>query len=300
MITPEPLVIQGEVEATEIRVSAKISGRVDGIYVKEGDTVKESQLLITIESPELEAKLEQANAAKTAAAAQKDKAENGTRREKIVSARNLWLKAQAAEHLANKTYQRIETLYTEGVLPAQKKDEAQAGFIAAQSATRSAKAGYDMAVQGARDEDKTAARALMDKAQGAVEEVESYLKETRLKAPVEGEIACILPERGELITPGFPLVTIIDLDDVWVTFNLKETLLADIRMGSQITARIPALGNKEISLEIIYIKALGEYATWHATKASGDFDLKTFEVRGLPVTKSQGLRPGMSAIVNWN
>ena len=179
-------------------------------------------------------------------------------------------------------------------------DEAQAHYIAAQRTTESAKAGYDMATQGARQEDKTTAEAMMNQAEGAVAEVEAYLKEMQLKAPLKGEVASIVPTVGELITPGFPIVNLVDLEDVWVTFNLREDLLSDIRMGSVITAKFPALSNREIKLKINYINALGQYATWHATKASGDFDLKTFEIRGIPMEKVEGLRPGMSALVTWN
>lgn len=300
IISPEPLIIQGEVEAAQIRVSTKIAGRVESLHVKEGDSVKKGQLLVTIASPEIEAKLKQAKAAKEAATAQKVKADKGTRKEKIISVQNMWLKAKAAENLAEKTYKRVENLYRDGVLPAQKMDEASAQYLASQRTSEAAKATYDMASKGARQEDKMTAKAMMHKAEGAVAEVEAYLKETLLKAPLKSEVASIIPKVGELITPGFPIVNLVDLDDVWVTFNLREDLLSDIRMGSVITAKFPALNNREIKLKINYITALGQYATWHATKASGDFDLKTFEIRATPLEKIAGFRPGMSALVTWD
>lgn len=299
IISPEPLIVQGEVEASQIRVSSKIAGRVEALHVQEGAGVDKGQLLVTIESPEIEAKLKQAKAAKKAAAAQKTKADRGTRKEKIISARNMWQKARAAEELAEKTFNRVADLYQNGVLPAQKMDESRAVYIAAERSTEAAKALYDMAVRGARQEDKTSAEAMMNKAEGAVDEVEAYLKETKLKAPLKSEVAGIVPGVGELVTPGFPIVTLVDLNDVWVTFNLREDLLSDIRMGSFVRAKFPALNNREIKLKINYITALGQYATWHATKASGDFDLKTFEVRARPMRKIAGLRPGMSALVVW-
>jgi len=300
IISPEPLIIQGEVEAAQIRVSSKIAGRVETLHIKEGNSVEKGQLLVSIESPEIDAKLKQAKAAKRAATAQKTKADKGTRKEKIISVRNMWLKTKAAEDLAEKTFKRVKNLHEDGVLPAQKMDEAKAQYIAAQRTREAAKANFDMATRGARQEDKTAAEAMMNKAEGAVAEVEAYLKETQLSAPLNSEVANIVPKVGELITPGFPIVTLVDLKDVWVTFNLREDLLSDIRMGSVITAKFPALGNREIKLKINYITALGQYATWHATKASGDFDLKTFEIRGIPMEKVEGLRPGMSALVTWN
>ncbi|MCP3872142.1 MAG: biotin/lipoyl-binding protein [Desulfobacteraceae bacterium] len=300
IISPEPLIIQGEVEAAQIRVSSKIAGRVETLHIKEGNSVEKGQLLVSIESPEIDAKLKQAKAAKRAATAQKTKADKGTRKEKIISVRNMWLKAKAAEDLAEKTFKRVKNLHEDGVLPAQKMDEAKAQYISAQRTREAAKANFDMATRGARQEDKTAAEAMMNKAEGAVAEVEAYLKETQLSAPLKSEVANIVPKVGELITPGFPIVTLVDLEDIWVTFNLREDLLSDIRMGSVITAKFPALGNREIKLKINYITALGQYATWHATKASGDFDLKTFEIRGILMEKIEGLRPGMSALVAWN
>ncbi len=300
IISPEPLIVQGEVEATQIRVSAKIAGRVERLYVKEGNLVEKGQLLVSIESPEIDAKLKQAKAVEKAATAQKTKADKGARKEEIISAKNMWLKAKAGEELAQKTHKRVESLYEDGVLPAQQMDEAQAQSIAAQRTTEAAKAVYDMAIQGARQEDKTTAKAIMNQAEGAVAEVEAYLKEMQLFAPLKSEVASIIPTVGELITPGFPIINLVDLEDVWVTFNLREDFLSDIRMGSVITAKFPALDNREIKLKINYITALGQYATRHATKASGDFDLKTFEIRGIPMEKVEGLRPGMSALVTWN
>jgi len=300
IISPEPLIIQGEVEATQVSVSSKIAGRIEALHVKEGNSIQKGQLLVTIESPEIQAKLRQAKAGEKAATAQKEKADKGARKETIQSARNMWLKARAAEDLAEKTYKRVENLHKEGVLSAQKMDEANAQRIVASETTQAAKASYDMAIKGARQEDKTTAEAMMNKAEGAVAEVEAYLEETHLKSPLQSEVASIIPNIGELVSPGFPIIRLVDLNDVWVTFNLREDLLSDIKMGSIITAKFPALNNKEIKLKINYITALGQYATWHATKASGDFDLKTFEIRGIPITKVTGLRPGMSALVHWD
>ena len=299
LIKPEPILLQGEVEATQVRVSAKIAGRIKSFHVKEGATVSKGNLLTSLESPELDAKLRQAKAVKKAALAQKEKAETGSRVEQITSAENMWRKAKAAEELAAKTYERVKNLNAEGVLPSQKLDEAKAKYEAAKRTTEAAKATYEMAAKGAREEDKQAARAMMDKAEAAVTEVEAYLKETRLKAPIDGEISSIVPKVGELITPGFPIITVVDLNDVWVTFNLKEDLLAKIKMGTILEATFPALGNEKVYLKVNYINALGQYATWHATKTSGDFDMKTFEIRAVPVSDTKGLIPGMTALVEW-
>ena len=297
---PSPLVVQGEVEATQIKVSAKIAGRIDRLHVKEGDTVTEGQVLVSIDTPEIRAKLTQAMAAQRAATAQQEKAQKGERKENIQAAYNTWMKAQAASELAVKTFERISKLHGEGVLPAQKKDEAEAQMKAAIETEKAAHATYEMATTGARQEDKDAARALVDQATGAVSEVKSYLNETSLKAPAGGEVSSIIAQEGELISPGFPIVNIVDLSDMWITFNLREDIMAAIRMGDTIEARFPALGDRTVKLKVTYINALGTYAIWNATKTSGDFDMKTFEVRARPVTPPEGLRPGMTALVNWD
>ncbi len=300
MLRPPHLIIQGEVEATQVKVSSKISGHIQTIEIKRGDSVTRGQLLVTIDSPEIRAKLRQAQAAERGAQAQLEKAQSGARTEEVESARVLWLKAKSAADLAEKTYERIRKLHDEGVVPTQKLDEATANREAAKRTAEAAKAGYDMALAGTRTEDKTTATALVSQATGAVSEVQAYLDDTLLAAPINGEVIDIIAEQGELVGPGFPIITIVDLTDIWVTFNLREDLLADIRMGDVFTATIPGLGNQKVALKINVINPLGEFATWTATKTSGDFDLKTFEVRAAPVEHVAGLRPGMSALVDWS
>jgi len=297
---PTPLIVQGEVEATQIKVASKVPGRIDSLYVKEGQKVHKGQLLVKLESPVIQAKLRQAKAARNAARAQKSKAYSGTRKETIRSAWNVWQKARAAAKLAGKTYERVSRLHSDGVVPAQKLDEAEAQKEAATQTEKAARAVYDMAKAGARDEDKLSAMALVDKASGAVSEVIAYMNETMLTAPIRGEISSVIAERGELIGAGYPVVSIIDLEDIWVTFNLREDMLADVKMGDVFLASFPALGNKSVKLKVYYITALGSFATWHATKTSGDFDMKTFEIRAVPVEKIEGLRPGMTAVVDWS
>lgn len=300
MLIPPPLIVQGQVEATEVKVASKIAGRIKQIHVKEGQPVRAGEILITLGSPEIKAKYRQARAAEQVARANQKKAYRGTRREQIQSAKNVWLKAKAASDLARKTYNRINSLYSEGVVPAQKRDEAEAKKQAAEMTERAAKATYSMALAGARTEDKAMATAMTAKAAGAVSEVQAYLDETSLTAPLNSEVSDITSQLGELVSPGYPVVKLVDLSDIWVTFNLREDLLADIRMGDVITAKFPALKDREIKLKVNYIAVEGDFATWRATQTSGDFDMKTFEVRAVPLKKVQGLRPGMSALVDWD
>ncbi len=297
---PKPFEVQGEVDATQVKVASKLTGRVDSIAVRKGEKVEKGQLLFIIHSPEVEAKLEQARAALEAAEAQNQKAIIGAQREDIEAAYNSWLKAEAAAELAEKTFRRIEKLYQDGVVPAQKRDEAETQYKVARQTAQAAKALYDKALKGTRPEDKQTAKAMVHKANATISEVEAYLTETRIYAPIAGEVSNIIAEKGEIVTAGYPVLTLADLNDSWISFNLREDLLADIRQGSPLKAFIPALGNQEIQLKITYINALGNFATWNATKTSGDFDLKTFEVHARPLKKVEGLRPGMSALVDWN
>ncbi|MEI6277673.1 MAG: efflux RND transporter periplasmic adaptor subunit [Prolixibacteraceae bacterium] len=297
---PVPLEIQGEVEATQIKVASKLIGRIDSLGVKKGDEISPGMLLFTLSSPELEAKYNQASAVRLAAGAQLDKAYNGAQKEDIQAAFNNWQTAFAASEYARKTFSRIQNLYRDGVIPEQQKDEMETKMKAAVEMEKAARSLYDKARNGARYEDKDAAGAMVLQAEGVMSEVSSYLNERRITAPVKGEVANVLAERGELIPAGYPVVTLVDLSDVWVTFNLREDLLAAIKKGSIIPARFPALGMNEVALRVTFISVLGDFATWNATKTRGDFDLKTFEVQAVPADKIEGLRPGMSAIVNWD
>lgn len=296
---PKPLEIQGEVDATQVKVASKLVGRMDSLAVHKGDVVKKGQLLFILKSPEVEAKLEQAHAALKGAEAQNSKARTGAQVEDIQAAYNTYLKAKAAYELAEKTYTRVNNLYKEGVLAAQKRDEAETNLKVSLETANAAKAIWEKARNGTRSEDKAAAQSLVARARGAIDEVQAYMNETRIYSPADGEVANIIVETGELVPAGYPVVTLVKLDDSWVTFNLREDLLASVQKGNVIHARFPALGGKELPLQITYINALGSFATWNATKTSGDFDMKTFEVHAKPVEKADGLRPGMSALVDW-
>ena len=297
---PIPLEVQGEVVATQVKVASKIIGRIDSLLVRKGDDINSGVLLFTISSPELDAKYLQASAVRKAAGAQKEKADNGAQKEDIQAAFNSWQTALAASEFAKKTFQRVDNLFKSGVVAEQQKDEAETRMKAAVETEKAAGSLYGKAKKGARYEDKASAGALVMQADGVLTEVNSYLSETRIFAPIKGEIANIIAERGELVAAGYPVITIVDLNDVWITFNLREDLLSAIRKGSTFKARFPALGMKEVLLKVNYINALGEFATWNATKTSGDFDMKTFEVHAVPADKMDGLRPGMSALVNWD
>ena len=294
VLRPEPLMWQGEVEANEVRVSGKLPGRIERFLVEEGQYVNKGDTLVLLDSPEIEAKLQQVTAVEEAAFAQKQKAMTGARKQQIEAAYEQWQRAEAGSDIAKKTFDRVSNLYDKGVLPAQKRDEADANYKAAVALARAAKSQYDLALSGAQKEDKEAALALLNQAKGAVNEVEAYMKETCLRAPISGEISDIFPKQGELVGTGAPIMNVLDLTDTWVIFNIREDMLAGIKQGQIFNAIVPALGNKTIELKITRIKPLGNYATWKATKVSGDFDLKSFEIKAKPIAPVEGLRPGMS------
>lgn len=293
---PEPVIIQGEADASEIRISGKVPGRIQQFMAEEGTQVKAGDTLVVIDSPELSAKLEQANAAENAAQAQNKKAMKGARKEQILGTYEMWQKALVGVDIAKKSFDRVQHLYDKGVIPAQKRDEAEAQYKAAVATANGAKSQYDMARNGAESEDKEAALALVDRAKGAVNEVKSYLKEIILTSPIDGEVTEIYPKRGELVGTGAPIMSIVDMNDIWFTFNVREDLLGELKMGKTFKVKVPALNNQVIDVKVNYIKALASYATWKATKTSGQFDVKTFEVRARPVSKVADLRPGMTAL----
>lgn len=292
----EPEIIQGYVEVSEYRVSSKVPGRVLELRVKEGDYVNVGDTLAIIDAPDVKAKLTQAESAESAASAMDQMANNGARREHINGAYALLQQAKAGLEIAQKSYNRVQRLYDEGVMSAQKRDEAFANYKAIEAQVKAAQSQYDMAVNGARREEKMAAAAQVNRAKGAVQEVNSYISETMQIAQKAGEVSDVYPKEGELIGTGSPIMSVSLLDDMWGTFNVREDQLNGMRIGSVITAYAPAF-KKDIKMKVYYIKDQGSYATWKATKANGQYDLKTFEVKARPVTKVEGLRPGMSLVL---
>ena len=292
----DPDVIQGQVEVTEYRVSSKVPGRILELRVKEGDYVKAGDTLAIIDAPEVRAKMEQAQGAESAAAALEMKARNGAREEQIRGAYSVLQQAKAGLEIAEKSYQRVQRLFDEGVMSAQKRDEAYANYKAMEAQVKAAQSQYDMAVNGARREDKLAAAAQVDRAKGAVNEVNSYISETVQIAQKEGEVSDIYPKVGELVGTGSPIMSISVMDDMWGTFNVREDQLNGMQVGTEFTVFVPAF-NKSIKMKVYYLKDQGSYAVWKATKANGQYDLKTFEVKARPVEKIEGLRPGMSLII---
>ena len=296
-IDRDPDMIQGQVEVSEYRVSSKVPGRILELRVKEGDYVKAGDTLAILDAPEVRAKMEQAQSAQSAAAALELKAQNGARKEQIQGAFSVLQQAKAGFEIAEKSYNRVQRLFDEGVMSAQKRDEAFASYKAMEAQMKAAQSQYDMAVNGARMEDKMAASAQVGRAKGAVQEVNSYIHETVQIAQKEGEVTDIYPKVGELVGTGSPIMSIAMMDDMWGTFNVREDQLNGMQVGTEFMAFVPAF-NKEVKMKVYHLKDQGSFAVWKATKANGQYDLKTFEVKARPVEKLDGLRPGMSLVIN--
>ena len=292
----DPEIIQGQVEVTEYRVSSKVPGRILELRVKEGDYVKVGDTLAILDAPEVRAKMEQAQSAESAAAALELKAQNGARKEQIQGAFSVLQQAKAGLEIAEKSYNRVQRLYDEGVMSAQKRDEAYANYKAMEAQCKAAQSQYDMAKNGARMEDKLAASAQVGRARGAVQEVNSYIHETVQIAQMEGEVSDVYPKVGELVGTGSPIMSIAVMQDMWGTFNVREDQLNGMQVGTEFDAFVPAF-DKTVKMKVYYLKDQGSYAVWKATKANGQYDLKTFEVKARPVEKLEGLRPGMSLII---
>ena len=292
----QPEIIQGEVEVSEYRVSSKVPGRILEIRVKEGDFVRAGDTLAILDAPEIRAKMEQARSAENAASAMSDMAQRGARREQVAGAFQLWQQAKAGLDIAEKSYQRVQRLFDSGVMSQQKRDEAYANYKAMEAQCKAAKSQYDMAVNGARNEEKRAAQAQVGRARGAVNEVRSYIHETVQTAQIDGEVSAIYPKVGELVGTGSPIMSISVMNDLWGVFNVREDQLNGMKTGTEFTAYSPAF-KKEIKMKVFYMKDQGSFAVWKATKANGQYDLKTFEVKARPVEKFDGLRPGMSLII---
>lgn len=288
---------QGQMEAKEVDIAPKLAARISQVHVREGQKIQPGDLLIEMDSPEVQAKLAQAQAAKEAAQAVADKAGNGARPEEVQMARLNWERAQAAANLAHTSYTRVQSLFAQGLVSAQKRDEAQTNWKASAAQASAAKAQYDMAAQGARKEDKSAAQAQVRQVDGVIAEAKAAEAETQLRSPVGGEVANVLAKVGELSPQGVAVVTVVDLQDQWVVLNVREDQMQRFAVGQRFTGKLPALGSQSAEFAVYYVGVLPDFATWRTTRGSQGFDARTFEVRARPAQPIEGARPGMSVLV---
>jgi HlyD family secretion protein len=299
LVRPQPLLVQGEVDATRFDIAARVDGRVAEVPVLRGQNVDAGAVLVRIDNPETIAKNEQALAAKIVAEAQLANIHAGTRAEVIAAKKAALERAEAALVLAQKTYDRVSQLAEHGNAPIARLDQATDGLHEAQRAVDQAKSAYEQAVNGYTKEEREIAAANVKKAIADIAAVQSIIDQMVVYAPVASQVYQRNIEPGEYVSPGVPLVTLIDLDDMWIHFDLREDLVKSLKVGDRFDVRIPALADRRITIEVKLIATKGEYASWRATRATGDFDLRTFSIRAYPVEKVTELRPGMSAYLDW-
>ena len=297
-VRPQKEVISGEADASEYRVSNMVPGHIDTLYVREGDYVRRGDTLAHVGSKQVDAKMIQAQAARNAANAQNHKALTGARTQQVQMAYQVWQKAKAAEEVYRKSYERIKGLKEKGVVSAQQYDEVEAKYKVAQADCAAAEQQYLLVKEGAQREDKAAAAALVDRAGGAVAEVQSYLDDSYLTAPCNGEVVEVFAKTGDLLGTGSPMMSILDPKDQWFTFAVREDLLQGITTGKHIFVKVPALGDDTYECTVTRVQAMASYATWRATKINGQYDVKSFDVKAVPVDPIPGLKPGMTAIIS--
>ena len=299
LVRPEPLLVQGEAESTRIDIAARVSGRLEKIAVARGQNVATGATLLVIDNPELVAELHQAEAEKTVADAELERIKVGTRAEIIAQRKAEIDRATADLTLAQQTYNRTQQLAARQFAPQSKLDEDADALTLAQRRLDQAKLAHDEAVRGFTAEEHQIAEANVGKAAAKVDTIKALVDQLTITAPVASQVYQIPVEEGEVVTPGLPLLSLVDLSDTWLGFSLREDLIAGLKGGDRFSVRIPALGNREVTAEVRVIAAKGEYAGWRATRATGDFDLRTFAIRAYPVEKIDGLRPGMSVYTDW-
>lgn len=296
-IRKSPLILQGQVEATEIRISGKLLGRVDSFLVSEGDAVCQGDTLVVINSPIVEAQYRKTEALHRAAMEENIKVDRGTRSQLVESAYHVWQAAKSQAELARKTYERVQILYVDSVVPRQRYDEAEAAMLSARATERAAYEQYRLASEGWQSEDRKASRNMVEAAASSVDEMSALLADARLTAPADGQIASIYPKRGELVAPGAPIMSLVVVDDSYLVFNVREDLMPHFRMGKHFKVAVPALARTDVSVEVYYISPLGSFATWKSTRQAGSYDMRTFEIKMRPTAPVEGLRPGMSVLL---
>ncbi|WP_084810020.1 efflux RND transporter periplasmic adaptor subunit [Bradyrhizobium sp. NAS80.1] len=299
LLRPEPLLVQGEVDATRLDIAARVDGRVKEIPVERGQNIPARAVLVRVDNPETLAKFEQMKAAKTVADAQLANVLVGTRVETIAARKAEMERAQAALVLAQKTFDRTHTLTEQGNAPQARLDQVTDSLHETERAVDQAKSAYEQAVNGYTKEERAIAKANVEKASADIQSVQSIIDQLVVYAPVASGVYQRNVEPGEYVSPGVPLVTLIDLGDVWIHFDLREDLVKGLKVGDRFDVRIPALDDRRVPVEVKLIATKGEYASWRATRATGDFDLRTFSIRAYPVQPVPELRPGMSAYLDW-
>lgn len=291
-------VIQGEVEANRVDISVRVQGRAEELFYELGDNVKKGDLLVVLENPAMLAQQITAEAQYNVAVANRNVAYS-TRPEQIEIQKALLAAADDAVILAKHSFDRVQKAIDKGGISQQVFDEVKTAYEVALKDQLAAQANLQLAETGASIETKHLADAQVEQAKAALNQVNTDVNTLKVYATTDGQVTAKVAEVGQLYNPGSPLYSLIDLSNLWVTFNVREDFLGSAKIGDTFEVEVPALGITT-EVKITALNALGQYANWRATKATGEFDLRTFEVRAKPVKGLDGLRPGMSIIAKWN
>jgi HlyD family secretion protein len=295
---PPPLTVQGEVSSDRVDISPRVAGRVAKLGADVGDSVDRGTVIAELESPQLVATLIAARAALGVARADLNRI-NSTRPETIAARRAEFAAAEADVTLNQETFDRKAQLARTGNTPQSVVDEATRNLELAIRKRESAEAALQLATTGASPEERALAAAQAKQAEAALNQREVDVAELTVRAPIAAQVTTRVASLGENFSAGSPLFSLIDMRNIWFTFNLREDLLGGLKIGDTFDVTVPAFKSQVMPVRVTMINVQGQYATWRATRATGDFDLRTFEVRAVPTQAVEGLRPGMSAIVAW-
>jgi HlyD family secretion protein len=296
---PPPLTVQGEVSSDRVDISPRVAGRVVKLGADVGDSVAQGAVIAELESPQLVASLIAARAALGVAKADLDRI-NSTRPETIAARKADLAAAEADVTLNQETFDRKAQLARTGNTPQAVVDEATRNLELATRKRESAQAALQLATTGSSVEEKALAAAQVKQAEAALNQREVDVTELTIRAPIAAQVTTRVASLGENFSAGAPLFSLIDTKNIWLTFNLREDLLGGLKIGDTFDVTVPAFKSQVVPVRVTMINVQGQYATWRATRATGDFDLRTFEVRAVPLQPVEGLRPGMSAIVAWS
>src|SRR5215813_12127869 len=233
LVQPQPLLVQGEVDATRFDIAARVDGRVAERPVGRGQDVAANAVLVKIDNPETIAKHEQAVAAKIGADAQLANINAGTRVEVIAAKKAALERAQASVVVAQKTYDRVSQLAERGNAPIARLDQVTDALHESQRAVDQARSAHEQAVNGYTAEERQIAAANVGKALADIKAVQSIIDQMVVYAPVAAQVYQRNVEPGEYVSPGVPLVTLIDLSDLWIHFDLREDLVKRLKIGDR-------------------------------------------------------------------
>ncbi|REC53996.1 secretion protein HlyD [Chryseobacterium piscium] len=287
----------GMVDAEFVDVSASLPGRVIELLVKEGDEVKEGEVVAQMKTSEIETIQAQVSEAVTVAQNQLDKINRGVEPEVLKSAENLQQIAKQQMDLMNKTYTRFQNLYSEGVISGQERDIIFFKYKAAQKELETANLNVQLLQRGNNQELKNSAQAILNQAKSADQLAQEIKDNASIKAPASGKISTMVSNKGEMVNAGYPMMTIQKDNSFFVKFNIRQNQMTKIEKGSTVKMKIPGCLPEEMKGTVVELAPALGYADWVPEKQNGEFELRTFQIKVKPenMNSIKGLRSGMTA-----